>query len=171
MKPVIAIGAVLLLSACSGGSGGSGGVDLTPDSPSVSLNSSFGDAMQGVRLERDGGAEPLVYDQTVGTVAQEHANDNYVNDRSTDNGEVIDGIDVGSRLTDLGYDWEDIEVLRDSGDRSVEEQAEIFANDTSCDAFGGSYCVDQPEFEHFGVGRAGSGDDMRWVFIMTDPVD
>lgn len=168
MKPAVILGAALALSACSGG--GSGSDTLTPSAPSVTLNSSFGSSMQGVRLTRNAAAPPLVYDQRVGQAAQEHANDNFINDRdSTVVGDTIDGIDVGSRVTALGYTWEDIEVLRYQGENSVANQATIVANDTRCDAFGGSFCVDQAEFENFGVGRAGSGADQRWVFIMTDP--
>lgn len=171
MKPAFGLLAVLALTACSGGGGGSGTSNLTPSAPSVSLNSSFGATMNGVRTARNNTLPPLAYDQTVGRAAQEHANDNFLNDRATTSGDVIDGIDIGSRVTALGYDWEDIEVLRDRGERTVAEQATRVANDTSCDAFGGSFCVDQPTFEHFGVGRAGSGAEMRWVFIMTDPTN
>ncbi|MEM6386661.1 MAG: hypothetical protein AAF718_10535 [Pseudomonadota bacterium] len=175
IKPVGVLGAVLALSACSGGGGGTGGAgtsgtNLTPSAPSVSLNSSFGATMQGVRATRTV-LPALTYDPVVGQAAQEHANDNFLNDRATTPGDTIDGIDIGSRITNLGYAWEDIEVLRDRGERTVAEQATRVANDTSCDAFGGSFCVDQAEFEHFGVGRAGSGGDMRWVFIMTDPTN
>lgn len=165
MRPYHYALAALLLSACS--SGGSSTVDLTPSAPSTSLNSSFGTMMNNTRLATNASAPALVYDSDVGRAAQLHANDMFT--RNYDSVQILGGggTDIGDRVTDQGYSWEDIAQLIDRGENTTAAQVAAFSDDV-CDAPNGT-CYNRTNFAHFGVARAGSGADTRWVLVLTDP--
>ncbi|MEM7724672.1 MAG: CAP domain-containing protein, partial [Pseudomonadota bacterium] len=135
--------------------------------PSTSLNSSFGTLMNNTRLAANSGANTLVYDSDVGRAAQLHANDMYT--RNYDSVQILGGggDDIGDRVTDQGYSWEDIAQLIDRGENTTADQVAAFSDDV-CDAPNGT-CFARNNFAHFGVARAGSGADTRWVLVLTDP--
>lgn len=164
MKPYHFIFGALLLSACS--SGGSSTVDLTPSAPSTTLNSSFGTLMNNTRLALNGTAPALAYDADVGRAAQLHANDMYTRNYDSIFIQGGGGDDIGDRVTAQGYSWEDIAQLIDRGDATVQQQVDAFAAE-NCTI--NTTCYENADFAHFGVGRAGSGADMRWVLVLTDP--
>ncbi|MEJ6404586.1 CAP domain-containing protein [Yoonia sp. 2307UL14-13] len=173
MKYTFCALALLTLPACMGGGGGADvTMNLTPDRPDAPMNASFGSLMNGVRMGIDPGLAPLTYDSRVGQAAQNHANDMFTRDYDsifipgTDNGSGAEQ-DIGDRVTAQGYRWDDIAQLIDKGERSLGDQVDAFSTEL-CDA-DGTTCFERPNFVDFGLAKAGSGADQRWVLILTEP--
>ena len=170
MKKIVAIFGILALAACSsGGSDGSdSGVDLTPDIPSTSLNTEFGTALNDLRAGNSQTA--LTYDSTVGEAAQIHANDMYENDYLSIFLEETSE-DMGDTLNNLGLSWDEIAQFIAQGEYEVDTLlTEWDENGSQGD---GSIAVlddlNFPDYELFGLAKAGDGDDSRWVLLLVNP--
>ncbi len=195
MKYAFAMIATLGLSACmggggstggsSGGGGGGGGVDLTPDAPDAMMNTSMGSLMNGVRSAT---LFDIEYSPEVGQAAQDHANDMLINDYTGTTGTfmengmpvVRDGADTARQVYNVT--WNDFlhMVARGEGadgDGSVES---IFNQWTTTgsngDAGPGSgqgalqfnAALQEEAWDLFGLGKAGTGADARWMLILLD---
>ena len=171
MKHYLLAAFLTALAACSNsGDSVEMTTDLTPSIPSVTLNTSFATLMNGVRATN--GVADLTYDSRVGQAAQNHANDMVVNNYfsvtipGSDNGSG-DLRDIGDRVTDAGYSWVDIEQLIAQGEFSTAEAFAAFGAQT-CDAVG-TICLTQNGFTNFGIAKAGTGSNQKWVFVMVEP--
>jgi len=167
MRKLFSIVAVLGLSACMGGGsdGGSNGVE-------VSLNEGFGALMNETRTA----TTDLKLDTRLVNAAQIHADDMFARNYDTVEvmGETIvdpaDGVTV--RAKDIGdivrdearYDWSAIKELLARGQFTNEQALAVWNSDTCS---GGQRCYDDPTYEDFGIAKAGSGSDQRWVLILA----
>ncbi|WP_234417002.1 CAP domain-containing protein [Loktanella sp. Alg231-35] len=180
MKYLVSVLALAALPACIGGGGG-GDVDLTPSTPSASMNTEMGMTLNGART---GGLDPLVYDGRVGQIAQNHANDMFERDYlsiyemgSTGFGGPRGGErDMGDDLNAAGLGWEQIEQFVAEGDKTVAVLFDEFSNRPIGGPIEGS--IDQgmddvlelAEFEFFGIGKAGSGSDQKFALLLVHPM-
>ena len=174
MKFYVCAVVMISLAACSGGGGGGGDdggdggtpVDLTPDAPDATLNSDFGMLMNG---SRSASKPDLVYNDTVGKVAQAQANvmfeDGHLSEWESGTAGV--GRDVGDRLNDEGYSWFSYAARTEQGENTVADQMTEFEDDI-CQG-SAITCFEVTEFEEFGIARAGAGDDTKWMLILTEP--
>ena len=178
MKKMISIVAVLSLSACMGGGSDDVSIanqmgDLTPSSPDLSLNNDFGTIMNNARTA----SGDIAFDNRLASAAQKHANDMFTRnfDTVTVKDEMIADSNEpsGFRLKDLGdlansegYDWVDLGQLIARGEATPAEAEARWSNETCLDAV--RTCFNDP-FENFGLGKAGSGGDQRWVMILANP--
>jgi hypothetical protein len=188
MKKIFAVLALLGLPAClgsttvvggdpgAGGGGGGGGDDmeLTPDTPNAFVTTSMNAILSGARTN----GFDLEYEPTVGRVAQEHANKMFerdfvsIFDPGTDNG-MGGERDMGDALVDRGLLWDEIIQMVARGDLSVQEVYDGWetggsTNDGSS-ATDLEGALDLEEYEYFGLGKAGSGDDQYWALLLVDP--
>ncbi|MFQ1702771.1 CAP domain-containing protein [Loktanella agnita] len=167
MKKHLTILSLLILPACMGGGDGTS-VDLTPSGPSASMNAEFNPLLNGVRM--DAGESELFYDERVGQAAQIHANDMLVNNELSI---FLAGTerDMGDTLNSLGYGWQDIGQMVAQGNYSLAGVlSEWEANGSPAGSGGGG--SDELTFEdyvEFGIAKAGSGNDQRWVLLLTNP--
>ncbi len=165
MKYLVSVLALAALPACIEGDGSA--VDLTPSSPSVSMNNEFGTLLNGVRT--GAGEAAVSYDARLGQAAQDHANDMF-----TDNylDVVIPGSggnDIGDRITAQGYSWQTLLQLVAQGDYTLNDAMAEFDNTGACGGGGQDPCITDDRFEDFAIAKAGAGTDQRWVFVMTEP--
>jgi uncharacterized protein YkwD len=171
MNKYISVLALLALPACMGGDSGSG-VDLTPSGPDATMNANFGTLMNNMRLVTVPGDDPLEYDARLGRAAQLHANDMYEDGYFSiyipleldPNG---DPADIGTRVNAQGYSWALIAQLIEQGDYSLSEVLAEWSDDT-CDT-AGTICLEDDLYQDFGLAKAGSGTEQKWVLILTEP--
>jgi len=161
MKKMISIVAVLGLSACMGGGS---------DDIEVSLTDSFGDLLNETRTATD-----LNLDARLVNAAQIHADDMFA--RNYDSVEVmgetiVDPVDGLTRPKDLGditrddanYDWVTIKELLAKGELTNSQALAVWNGETCT---GGTRCYDDTAYEDFGIAKAGSGSDQRWVLLLA----
>ena len=165
MKKTLSFFACGFLIACGGGGDSSAPqTDERPISapapvtqaPSVVENSSFAGLLNGVRM--DNGVSDLTFDARLGTAAQTHANDMYTNDYFSHSGHQ--GDEVWDRVADTGYNWDRVGENIAKGQTSQAEVMNDWVNSPTHQPNNIN-----PEFEDFGLGRAGSGGDTRWVLV------
>lgn len=124
------------------------------------MDRSFASILNDLRL--DNGAGPVTYNALLDQAAQGHADDMFVNDYFSH----VDrnGNRVGTRVTATGYKWKSVGENLGRGYRNEAHVLEGWKNSPSHHA--GQI---NPEYEEFGLGRAGSGRDARWVLVLADP--
>ncbi len=170
MRNYVCLCALVVLPACLG-SGGGDDVDAAVVAD-TSMNTSFGSIMNQARLNNNGSATQLQYNETVARVAGIHAVDmvenNYLSATipGTDNGSG-QLRDIGDRLNDAGYRWIDLEQLVAQGDFTTQEAYQEFEGSDGCGP--ATVCTLQEGFSDFGIAKAGTGSGQKWVFIMTEP--
>lgn len=147
-------------------------VDLTPDTPDLALNTEVGTLLNDARTTF--GSADVTYDSSLGRAAQDHANDMFDNDylAVTIPGTVgnNNGMqDIGDRVTAYGYTWADIVQLVAQGDFTTSEAFDELNNDGNCGGPAQDLCITDSVLENFGLAKAGSGDDQRWVLVLTSP--
>lgn len=171
MKKIVAIFGVLALSACSTGSsdGDDSGVDLTPTTPSTTMNAEFGTGLNALRM--GAGEETVFYDATVGLAAQTHANDMYDNDYLSIFMGPGNTQDMGDTLNDLGLSWSDIGQMVAQGDFDTDSVLTEWETNGSPDGSngGGTDELTFSDYELFGLAKAGEGADSRWVLLLVNP--
>lgn len=170
MKAYITILALAALPACMGGGGG--GVDVTPSSPSVSMNNDFGTLLNGVRM--GAGEAAVSYDSRIGQAAQDHANDminrNYFTVTIPGTVGNNNGMeDIGDRVTAEGYSWQTIVQLIEQGDYTLTEALNAFDNSGACGGGGQDPCIVDDRLQNFGIAKAGAGAGQKWVLVLTEP--
>lgn len=162
---------VCFVAACGssgsgpGGSLGSGPANTaplsnapsTPAPPGSVDNVSFGGLLNNVRLANS--AAPVVFDARLANAAQNHANDMQAQDYFSHTGR--NGSSPGDRITAAGYNWR---TYGENIAQGQSAQAEVLQGWTNSP---GHHANDiNPAFEDFGLGKAGTGSDARWVLVL-----
>lgn len=185
MKFALPILLISTLSACGGSSSGpaapaSTGVTLptptvaptptttptappsTPTNPTSGSgtnvdSASFAGLLNGVRVANS--AAPVNFDARLTLAAQNHADDMLAQNYFSHTG--LNGSTPGDRITAAGYRW------RTYGENIAQGQA------TQSEAFDGwtnspGHHANNinPNFEDFGLAKAGTGRDARWVLVL-----
>lgn len=175
MRNYISVLALMALPACFGVGNG---VDLTPSSPDAAVTSQAQSSLDGTRIAN--AQDTLTYNATVGRVAQSHANDmfdrNYLSilELGSDLGGGVMR-DLGDDLNDSRLFWDEIIQMVEQGDMTVDDVLTQFATSGSADTGVGSdqndfgNAMNNADYELFGIGKAGSGDDTRWALLLVDP--
>ena len=131
---------------------------LSPTAPSTVDNLSFGGLLNNVRTANN--AAPVTYDSRLGSAAQLHANDMLANNYNSHTG--LDGSSAGDRITAAGYKW------RTYGENiawGYRDQAGVLQGWVKSP--GHQQNNINPKFEEFGLGKAGSGNDTKWVLVLA----
>ncbi len=184
MKWLIPIMMVSALGACGGGTtGGSSAVlpagttapppAATPPSSSPPSTSpggssppsgggantaSFGSLLNDVRLSNSAG--PVAFDARLANAAQGHANDMQANNYFSHTGR--NGSSAGDRISDAGYRWRTYGENIARGQRTEEEVLDAWTNSPGHHANNIN-----PNFEDFGLAKAGSGNGTYWVLLLA----
>ena len=171
MKRVFSILGLAILTACGGGGSGSSSssgpseeLEIIPPlpapvAPSVVENNSFASLLNDVRI--DNGASSVTYDNRLATAAVNHANDMYVNDYFSHDG--LNGSTPRSRALDEGYNAGPIGENIAQGQTSQQQVMNAWTNSTT----GHHENNINPVYEDFGLGKAGSGGETRWVLVLA----
>jgi uncharacterized protein YkwD len=163
MRVFLAISALAILPACGGGSGGSSaGVSpiLLPPPPSTAENNTFAGLLNNVRVNANNGAGPVTYDSRLGVAAQSHANDMVTNDFFSHIGS--NGSELDDRAEAAGYTgWTALGENIAQGQQSQVAVLNAWTNSPDHHANN----ID-PVYEDFGLARAGSGGEQRWVLLL-----
>ncbi|MEL6681360.1 MAG: hypothetical protein AAFQ09_01800 [Pseudomonadota bacterium] len=168
MKRILSVVALFGLSACMGGGDSSSSgpsVDLTPDAPDVAMNMQFETLLNGMRMGND-----VTYDSDIGRAVQDHANDMFERDYLSVSiqGDPMNR-DIGDLVTAAGYTWSEILQLVEQGEFTLDEVLAEFDNTGACGGGGQDLCIDDELFENFGIAKAGSGSDQKWVLVLASP--
>lgn len=179
MKKMIAIMALFALPACMGSGSGGGGVTITPDPIDTASNDQMDTLLNNARNVNFDGVE---YNAVVGRVAQDHAQDmfdrNYLStfDRGTTGGPTGGEIDMGDDLVAANRGWDEIVQMVAQGEMDIPTLLVEFRGREITDGIEGDLgfkldaaLEDDEDFEFFGLGKAGTGADQRWAFILVDP--
>ncbi|MDP5083859.1 MAG: hypothetical protein NWQ23_00465 [Yoonia sp.] len=174
MKKYVTVCALMALPACFGVGNG---VDLTPTRPVEDVTSQAQASLDGLRAAN---LASLQFDSRVGLIVQNHANDmfnrNYLSifEAGSDVGGGVER-DLGDDLNDAGLPWDEIVQMVAQGDLAVSEVMTGFATTGSAAGSQGSNQVDlanalaSEDYELFGLGKAGTGADVRWALLLVDP--
>lgn len=171
MRPVLPLAAICLTAACGGAGGSTSDVSVSrgvltiEDQPQIAISeapsTTFESMLNGVRGEV--GANPVSYESRLGSAARRHANDMHANDFFSHTGS--DNSDVGLRVRETGYRHRYVGENIAKG-----QQSEASVLDDWQDSTGHRKNNENPEFEHFGLAKAGSGRDLYWVLVLADPL-
>lgn len=161
MKIILPLFAVCALSACMGGGSGSDATvstsSATVDVPSVTESANFASLLNDVRL--DNGASPVSYDARLATAAQIHSNDQLAMGVMTHTGS--DGSTVGDRVTAQGYNYALVAENVAWGYQTEESVMTGWTNSSGHHANNIN-----PDFEDFGIAKAGSGSNQYWTLVL-----
>ena len=160
MMKYLPILALLALPACLGGSGEST-VEGVPD-----MSAEFGGLLNGVRM--GSGEGQVFYQPVLTTAAQTHADDLLANNTLSI---FLSGTttDMGDTLNSLGYSWQDIGQMIAQGDFTTQSVLNEWAANGSQGDGGDADELTFSDYLDFGIAKAGSGSDARWVLILTNP--
>lgn len=168
MRFVIALTALASLCAC-------GGLDVattpftpaapaptpTPitqvNAPNSADNAAFGTLLNAVRSTN--GAAAATFDARLAAAAQSHADDMAANNFFDHTGS--NGSSVGDRARAAGYNWNKI-----GENIALGQQSEAEAMDSWTNSPGHHANNIDPEFEDFGLAKAGTGSDTNWVLVL-----
>jgi uncharacterized protein YkwD len=164
MKKLVSIVAVLGLSACMGGGS---------DDIEVSLSDGFGTLLNETRTA----SGSISVDTRLTSAAQVHATDMFTRDYDSvevkdvmiadpNQGGALRPKDMGDLANEAGYDWQDLGQLIAKGEVSTADAVARWENETCLSL--SSTCYNDP-FQNFGIAKAGSGADQRWVMILATP--
>lgn len=162
MRAALSVVALTLTTAC-GGAGGS----MAPSMEVMSVNAvaaspdrSFAGMLNEVRAVN--GAGPVSYNALLYSAAKGHADDmfaqNYFSHTS------LDGRELDDRVNATGYQWRRIGENIGRGQRDEEEILLGWVNSPGHQANNV-----HPDFEEFGLAKAGSGSQQYWVLVLADP--
>lgn len=184
MKRLAPLAAVIMLSACGGGSTStavmnfSAAPTIAPSTPQPTSNptstpaptpvaapptsgnpeASFQTMLNRVRL--DNGADGVTYNARLDRAAQDHADDMLDNGYFSHTGR--NGSSAGDRITAAGYQWRTYGENIASGHRSEESVLDGWVNSP-----GHQRNNINPNFEEFGLGYASGGGQTRWVLVLA----
>lgn len=169
MKHISAILLISTLAACGGGGGGSvtspstpgtpgtPGTPATPTVPSSVDNVTFSGLLNNVRANN--GASPVAFDARLASAAQGHADDMLAQNYFSHTG--LNGSSPGDRITAAGYNWRTYGENIARGQSSETEVLQDWTNSP------GHHANDiNPSFEDYGLAKAGTGSDARWVLVL-----
>jgi len=160
--------ATMSSSGSAGSSSGSGSSFPTAVASARSYQSnavddaSFEKLINGVR--RKAGADPVSYNGKLNRAAQNHAKDMLKHDYFSHTSR--DGRSLSDRVTATGYKWRKVGENIGMGQTSEKEVLTGWVGSP-----GHQKNNIDPDFEEFGLGRAGSGADTRWVLVFGDPAE
>lgn len=167
MKHFISILAICLLTACMGGGSGSETsvstltateTESRPSLPSLPSNNTFGGLLNNTRAANGAGA--VAFDARLGQAAQSHADDMLRQNYLSHDGK--NGSTVGTRVRAAGYNWTAVAENIAQGQQTEESVMQSWTNSS-----GHHRNNINPTYEHFGLGKAGSGGDKRWVLVLA----
>ena len=164
MKQFFPILAICTLSACMGGgterlaTAGAPLPTATPAPTSSPAPTTFADMLNAVRA--DNGSAPVVYDARLGRAAQLHADDMLAMGRMTHTGS--DGSSAGQRITRQGYNWRTWGENVARGYQTEESVLQGWVNSPGHQANNIN-----PNFEDFGLAKAGSGSQLYWALVFA----
>ncbi len=121
---------------------------------------SFDQMLNGVRAVN--GAEPLSFDNRLARAAQVHANDMLRNDFFSHTGS--DNSEVGDRVTEQGYTWSRV---GENIARGHQSEAAVMRGWTNSPGHHRNNI--NPNYQDFGLGKAGSGSSLHWVLVLATP--
>ncbi|WP_341367385.1 CAP domain-containing protein [Yoonia sp. BS5-3] len=132
------------------------------------MNSEFGAGLNALRMQN--GANDVFYDATVGRAAQIHANDMYTNDHlSIFLGDDPTAFDMGDTLAQtLGMDWNEIGQYIAKGDYDTDTVLTEWETNGSQGDGDNADKLTFTNMDLFGIAKAGSGTDSRWVLLLVD---
>jgi uncharacterized protein YkwD len=126
--------------------------------PSTVDNLSFAGLLNNVRIANS--AAPVTFDARLGVAAQTHAEDMLANNYFSHTG--LNGSSAGDRVTTAGYEW------RTWGENIAQGQSSQTAVLTAWTNSPGHHANNiNPNFEDFGLGKAGTGSNARWVLVLA----
>jgi uncharacterized protein YkwD len=120
-------------------------------------NASFSGLLNNVRSANS--ASPVKFDARLSNAAQNHANDMLAKNYFSHTG--LDGSTPGDRITAAGYNW------RTYGENIAQghpNQEAVFQGWTNSPGHHANNI--NPNFEDFGLAKAGTGADARWVLVL-----
>lgn len=153
----------MILPACGGGAAGSSsgtGPILLPPPPSTAENNTFAGLLNGVRSNAGNGAGPVTYDSRLGVAAQSHANDMVANNFFSHTGS--NGSELDDRAEAAGYTgWTALGENIAQGQQTQQAVMNSWTNSPGHHANNIN-----PAFDDFGLAKAGSGGQLRWVLLL-----
>ncbi len=159
MKPLFSILAIGFLAACGGGGGsGASATARSLEAISNAPDPSFGSMLNSVRAAN--GSAPVIYDSRLGAAAQRHADDMLSGRFLSHTGS--DGSNVGTRVSDAGYDWQRVGENIGRGQQNEAAILEAWVNSSGHQANN----ID-PRFEDFALAKAGTGSQQYWVLVLA----
>jgi uncharacterized protein YkwD len=152
------------LTAC--GPPGSSGLNMTTPSPTLpsaptgptASDVSFANLLNSVRVTN--GVNTVTFNPNLTLAAQAHADDMLAQNYFSHTG--LNGSSPGQRITAAGYVW------RAYGENIAQGQTSQSSVLTAWTNSPGHHANDiSPNFDEFGLGRAGSGSSTRWVLVLA----
>ncbi len=160
MKKLIAVFAVLGLSACMGG--GDGSDDGPAVDPEVLMNQTFETLLNNVRTSNS--RAPMNYDTRLITTASEYSSEKLSREAVGD----MTFPDVGDIATANGYLWDRIGVADQNGSYTVESILQFWEGD-----FVGSQIIDDSDvtqpYQDFGIAKVEQGGVEKWAIVAAFP--
>lgn len=163
MRVALCVMALALTTAC-GGAGGSTASSSVVQSVNVvaaSPDRSFEGMLNAVRAVN--GADPVSYNALLYSAAKGHADDmfaqGYLDHVS------LDGRELDDRVNATGYEWRRLGENIGQGQSDEEEILLGWVNSP-----GHQSNNIHPDFEEFGLAKAGSGANQYWVLVLADPL-
>jgi len=165
MKHPCSVFLLCALAACGGSGSGPAGPGLAP--PTTTLpgptppgsvdNVTFASLLNNVRIANS--AAPVAFDARLASAAQNHANDMLAQNYFSHTG--LNGSSPGDRITAAGYNWRTYGENIAQGQSSETTVLQAWTNSP------GHHANDiNPNFEDFGLGKAGTGSNARWVLVL-----
>lgn len=156
MKPILPIVALMLLSACMGGGGGTGVSAAPPVDPAPT---SFSSMINQARTAD--GAGVLTEDSRLVRAAKVHSDD--MLDMRSMQHTGSDGSEVWDRVLREGYQYRTVGENIARGQQSEEQVFTAWMNSTT----GHRENNLNPDYEHFGLAKAGSGAHLYWTLVLA----
>lgn len=163
MRVALSIVALAFTAAC-GGAGGSMAPSMAVQSVSAveaSPDRSFAGMLNEVRAVN--GAAPVTYNGLLYSAAKGHADDMFANNYFSHVSQ--DGRRLRDRVDATGYQWRRIGENIGRGQNDEEEILIAWVNSPGHQANN-----IHPDFEEFGLAKAGSGSQQYWVLVLADPL-
>ena len=169
MRSALAVFALCSLPACMGGSvdqtlatmgaptPSTTQVTVTPSAPAPAPTT-FAGMLNAVRA--DNGSAPVSFDARLGRAAQVHANDMLAMGRMTHTGS--DGSNAGQRITRQGYNWR---TWGENVARGYQTEASVLNGWVNSPGHQANNI--NPNFEDFGLAKAGSGSQLYWALVFA----
>ncbi|MGJ8588609.1 MAG: CAP domain-containing protein [Yoonia sp.] len=172
MKAAFSIMALCFAAACGGAGGSGGSIDSGVDAPSSmvvqsvnavrsSSDRTFAGMLNSVRAVN--GADPVSYNALLYDAAKGHADDMFAQDYFSH--VSLDGRELDDRVNATGYEWR--RIGENIGQGQSDEEEILLGWVTSSGHQANNI---HPDFEDFGLAKAGSGADQYWVLVLADPL-
>ena len=165
MRHHLSVLAVCALAACSGGTSTSTmgsstgpGTPSTPVVPTPPATQNFASLLNNARAGNGAGA--VSFDARLGRAAQAHANDMLANNYFSHTG--LNNSSPGDRIAAQGYDWS---TYGENIARGQQTEADVFRAWQNSSGHRRNNL--NPNFEDFGLAKAGTGSNKYWVLVLA----